>query len=74
MTGNSSWHGKPHLKQDQIGILKVWPILDSGRSLEHMSDCMPRGMIVLDRTRLIGSLQQILIKQCRYYLTDTSIK
>ena len=38
-------------------------MLDSGRSLERMSDCAPRGMIVHDRTRLIGSLQQILIKQ-----------
>ena len=32
-------------------------MLDSGRSLERMSDCTPRGMIVLDRTRLIGPLQ-----------------
>ena len=32
-------------------------MLDSGRSLERMSDCTPRGMIVHDRTRLIGSLQ-----------------
>ena len=39
-------------------------MLDSGRSLERMSDCAPRGMIVLDRTRLIGSLHQILYKQC----------
>ena len=31
-------------------------MLDSGRSLERMSDCTPRGMIVLDRTRLIGPL------------------
>jgi hypothetical protein len=29
-------------------------MLDPGRSLERMSDCTPRGMIVLDRTRLIG--------------------
>ena len=29
----------------------------------------PRGMIVHDRTRLIGSLQQILIKQCIMGLT-----
>ncbi len=44
-------------------------MLDPGRSLERMSDCTPRGMIVLDRTRLIGSLQQILIKQCIMGLT-----
>ncbi len=44
-------------------------MLDPGRSLERMSDCTPRGMIVLDRTRLIGSLQQILIKQHNMGLT-----
>ena len=37
-------------------------MLDSGRSLERMSDCTPRGMIVLDRTRLIGSLLKFLNK------------
>jgi len=44
-------------------------MLDSGRSLERMSDCAPRGMIVHDRTRLIGSLQQILIKRHNMGLT-----
>ena len=44
-------------------------MLDPGRSLERMSDCTPRGMIVLDRTRLIGSLHQILINQCILGLT-----
>ncbi len=44
-------------------------MLDPGRSLERMSDCTPRGMIVLDRTRLIGSLHQILINQHNMGLT-----
>ncbi len=44
-------------------------MLDPGRSLERMSDCTPRGMIVLDRTRLIGSLHQILINQRNMGLT-----
>ena len=28
----------------------------AGRSLEHTGNCMPRGMTVHDRTRLIGRL------------------
>ena len=68
MAGNSSWHGKLHLKQDQIGILQARPVLDSGRSLERMSDCTPRGMIVHDRTRLIGSLHQFFYNYCVIFL------
>ena len=34
----------------------VWPAPDSGRSLEVRGDVHPRGMITLDRTRLIGWL------------------
>ena len=34
----------------------MWPALDSGRLLEACGDTRPRGMIALDRTRLIGQL------------------
>jgi hypothetical protein len=34
----------------------AWPASDAGRLLERVGDGAPRGMIVLDRTRLIGPL------------------
>ena len=37
------------------------PALDSGRSLEVLGDEHPRGMITLDRTRLIGRLPQAAV-------------
>lgn len=47
----------------------AWPALGPGRLLERCGDAAPRGMAVLDRTRLIGRLplfyQYILLcKQC----------
>jgi hypothetical protein len=32
----------------------------AGRLLEHIGNCMPRGMAVHDRTRLIGQLRLLL--------------
>jgi len=34
----------------------AWPALDAGRLLERTGDRAPRGMTVLDRTRLTGRL------------------
>ena len=34
----------------------AWPASDAGRLLERIGDDTPRGMIVHDRTRLIGPL------------------
>ena len=39
----------------------MWPALDSGRLLEVVSDGDPRGMTVLDRTRLTGQLLFFLL-------------
>ncbi|MEY2862960.1 MAG: hypothetical protein RLY58_667 [Pseudomonadota bacterium] len=35
----------------------AWPASDAGRLLERIGDGAPRGMIVLDRTRLTGPLR-----------------
>src|SRR3954452_245372 len=53
-------HGKPHLEQGQIGKSPEkgsgCPPVLPGRPLEVAGDGDPRGMIVLDRTRLTGRL------------------
>ena len=58
------WQGKPHPEQDQIGeqtvFCHVWPARFPGRLLEWSGDRLPRGMIVHDRTRLIGRLPLLL--------------
>ena len=63
------WHGKPHLKQDQIGKQEaafgrsVWPThWLPGRSLELRGDAYSRGMTAHDRTRLIGRLRFCLFR------------
>ncbi len=41
----------------------AWPASDAGRLLERIGDGAPRGMIVLDRTRLTGPL-------CPYFVVN----
>ena len=40
----------------------AWPALDPGRLLEVVSDGDPRGMTVLDKTRLIDRLSSFLYR------------